>query len=106
MYMRTELKKLEKFGGAPLLQPLFTVFNSTPNTTTLSDVSRVMFGYAVMVAFAFEKGQVTKDIVFPQSEWVNLRDFETIAANHARHVPFGVKDGLPMYQRAGTIVPL
>lgn len=67
-----------------------------------------MFGDSIMVAFALNQNETIKDIVFPAGagDWLNLATFETIKAGHARHVPFGVSDGIPMYQRAGTVVPI
>lgn len=53
IYMRTQLKRIEKYGGT-LLNPLFTMFNSTPGTETLNDVSRLMYGSSIMVVFALE----------------------------------------------------
>ena len=94
IYMRTQLKMVEVFGGA-FLRPVFLEFPSMQNTT---DVTQVMYGSSIMVDFAFEANQTHRDVDFPKEyDWVNLNTMETIAGGDFRRVNVSIKDGLSMY---------
>ncbi|WP_109488230.1 TIM-barrel domain-containing protein [Occallatibacter savannae] len=90
--------------GAPFMRALFMDFPSDPNVADIPD--EYMFGPAFLVAPVVEQGATTRRVYLPAgSDWYNywtnerLRGGQTITAQ----API---DTLPLFVRAGSIIPL
>ena len=90
--------------GAPFTRALFMDFPNDPNVTGIPD--EYMFGPAFLVAPVTEQGANSRKVYLPAgSDWYNywtnerLRGGQTITAS----API---DTLPLFVRAGSIVPL
>ena len=98
------LAKMTYDTGAPFMRPLWMDF---PSDTTVSNIgTEYMFGPAFLVAPVTEQGQVTKRVYLPAgTDWY---DFWT-NAKHAggRWIEVSAPiDRIPVFVRAGSIVPL
>jgi len=90
--------------GAPYMRALFMDFGEDPQTTGITD--EYMYGPAFLVAPVVEQGQTTRRVYLPAGTkwydyWTHKRytGGQTIVANAAI-------DTLPLFVRAGSIVPL
>jgi alpha-D-xyloside xylohydrolase len=90
--------------GAPFMRALFMDFPNDPNVADIPD--EYMFGPAFLVAPVVEQGATTRRVYLPAgSDWYNywtserINGGQTITAN----API---DTLPLFVRAGSIVPL
>ena len=90
--------------GAPYMRALFMDFPNDPNVTNLPD--EYMFGPAFLVAPVTEQGMTQRKVYLPAGcDWYNywtnerVKGGQTITAN----API---DTLPLFVRAGSIVPL
>ena len=90
--------------GAPYMRALFMDFPNDPNVANIPD--EYMFGPAFLVAPVTEQGATSRKVYLPAgSDWYNywtnerLKGGQTIVAN----API---DTLPLFVRAGSIVPL
>ncbi|HXS76416.1 MAG TPA: glycoside hydrolase family 31 protein [Terracidiphilus sp.] len=90
--------------GAPFMRALFMDFPNDPNVADIPD--EYMFGPAFLVAPVVEQGATTRKVYLPAgSDWYNywtnerLKGGQTITAN----API---DTLPLFVRAGSIIPL
>jgi alpha-D-xyloside xylohydrolase len=90
--------------GAPFMRGLFMDFPHDPNVVNLGD--EYMFGPALLVAPVTEQGSTTRSVYLPAgSDWYNywtnerLKGGQTIVAS----API---DTIPLFVRAGSILPL
>lgn len=91
--------------GLPMLRPLVLEFPDDPAVATIDD--SYMLGHALLVAPIFSDAPepVERTLYLPQGEWIDLWTDErrTGGAYIIRHTPI---DTIPVYVRAGTILPL
>jgi alpha-D-xyloside xylohydrolase len=90
--------------GAPFMRPLWMDF---PNDPKVADIgTQYMFGPAFLVAPVTEQGQAEKDVYLPAgSDWYNFWTNEKLAGGRWVRVAAPI-DRIPVFVRAGSIVPL
>ncbi|GLQ90552.1 glycoside hydrolase family 31 protein [Dyella flagellata] len=90
--------------GAPFMRPLWMDFPNDPNVANLG--TQYMFGPAFLVAPVTEQGQTEKDVYLPaDSDWYNFWTNEKLAGGRWVKVSAPI-DQIPVFVRAGAIVPL
>ena len=90
--------------GAPYMRPLFMDFPNDPKVADLRD--EYMFGPAFLVAPVTEQGMTRRKVYLPSgSEWFNYWTKERIRGGQEISVDAPI-DTLPLFVRAGSIVPL
>lgn len=89
--------------GAPILRPLLWAFSSDPRAAGIED--EVLLGDAVLAAPVIEPDVRRRDVYLPAGRWFDWWTGEA----HDGPVDIDVDaplDRLPMFGRAGTVVPL
>src|ERR1700733_2379862 len=90
--------------GAPFMRALFMDFPDDPKVADRSD--EYMFGPAFLVAPVTEQGATSRMVYFPAgTDWYNYWTNECIRGGQTRSVEAPI-DTLPLFVRAGSIVPL
>ena len=90
--------------GAPFMRALFMDFPHDPRVLTIGD--EYMFGPAFLVAPVTEQGVESRQVYLPAgSDWYNFWTNEKIAGGRAVTVASPI-DTIPVFVRAGSIVPL
>jgi alpha-D-xyloside xylohydrolase len=90
--------------GAPYMRPLFMDFPDDPEVTDLRD--EYMFGPAFLVAPVTEQGATSRAVYLPVgSDWYNYWTNQRIRGGQIIQVSAPI-DVLPLFVRAGSIVPL
>jgi alpha-D-xyloside xylohydrolase len=90
--------------GAPFMRALFMDFPDDPRVLGIGD--EYMFGPAFLVAPVTEQGIVSRDVYLPAgSDWYNYWTNEKVAGGRTIRVAAPI-DTIPLFVRAGSIVPL
>jgi alpha-glucosidase/alpha-D-xyloside xylohydrolase len=90
--------------GAPYMRALFMDFPNDPNVADIPD--EYMFGPAFLVAPVTEQGATTRKVYLPAGcDWYNYWTNERIKGGQTITVNAPI-DTLPLFVRAGSIVPL
>lgn len=90
--------------GAPDMRALFMDFPDDPNVADLKD--EYMFGPAFLVAPVTEQGATTRAVYLPAGTvWYNYWTNERVAGGQTVTVKAPI-DTLPLFVRAGSILPL
>lgn len=90
--------------GAPFMRPLWMDFPNDPNVADIG--TEYMFGPAFLVAPVTDQGQTEKDVYLPAgSDWYNFWTNEKLAGGRWVKVAAPI-DQIPVFVRAGSIVPL
>lgn len=90
--------------GAPFMRALFMDFPTDPNVSDLRD--EYMFGPAFLVAPVTVQGATSREVYLPAgSDWYNYWTRERIKGGQTITVNAPI-DTLPLFVRAGSIVPL
>jgi len=90
--------------GAPFMRALFMDFPNDPKVTDIRD--EYMFGPAFLVAPVTEQGATVRDVYLPAgSDWYNFWTSERRRGGQTIKVNAPI-DTLPLFVRAGSIVPL
>jgi alpha-D-xyloside xylohydrolase len=90
--------------GAPFMRPLWMDFPQDPHVANLG--TQYMFGPAFLVAPVTEQGQTDKEVYLPAgSDWYNFWTNEKLAGGRWVKVAAPI-DQIPVFVRAGSIVPL
>jgi alpha-D-xyloside xylohydrolase len=90
--------------GAPYMRALFMDFPSDPNVSDIGD--EYMFGPAFLVAPVTEQGATNRMVYLPAgTDWFNYWSNERIHGGQTIKVDAPI-DVLPLFVRAGSIVPL
>jgi alpha-D-xyloside xylohydrolase len=91
--------------GYPMLRPLLLEFPDDPATATIDD--SYMLGSDLLVApiFSDSPGPVNRTLYLPQGDWYDFWTDELITGGRyiTRNVPLDI---VPLYVRAGAILPL
>ena len=91
-------------GGAPYMRPLFLDFPKDPRVADIGD--QYMFGPAFLVAPVTEQGATSRAVYLPSgADWYNYWTNERIRGGQTIRVRAPI-DTLPLFVRAGSIVPL
>jgi alpha-D-xyloside xylohydrolase len=90
--------------GAPFMRGLFMDFGSDPHTAEIGD--EYMFGPALLVAPVTEQGRTTREVYLPAgADWYNFWTNERFHGGQSITVAAPI-DTLPLFVRAGSILPL
>lgn len=90
--------------GAPYMRALFMDFPDDPKVADLRD--EYMFGPAFLVAPVIDQGQATREVYLPAgADWYNFWTNERLHGGQTVKVEAPI-DTLPLFVRAGSIVPL
>jgi alpha-D-xyloside xylohydrolase len=90
--------------GAPFMRGLFMDFGSDPNVADIGD--EYMFGPALLVAPVTEQGVTSRSVYLPAgTDWYNYWTGEKIKGGQRITVKAPI-DTLPLFVRAGSILPL
>ena len=88
--------------GVPLMRPLFLEFPT--ETSLVSKGEEYMFGSGLLIAPKVWPFVQPYEVVLPKGDWVNYWTGERVAGNQTIKVDPPL-DVLPVYVRAGTIIP-
>jgi alpha-D-xyloside xylohydrolase len=90
--------------GAPYMRALFMDFPNDPNVSNIRD--EYMFGPAFLVAPVTEQGATSRKVYLPAgADWYNYWTNERIKGGQTITVSAPI-DTLPLFVRAGSIIPL
>jgi alpha-D-xyloside xylohydrolase len=90
--------------GAPFMRGLFMDFGNDHRTANIGD--EYMFGPAFLVAPVTEQGATTRSVYLPAgSDWYNFWTNERVRGGQ-RIIVAAPIDTIPLFVRAGSIVPL
>ena len=90
--------------GAPFMRGLFLDFPEDPNVADIGD--EYMFGPALLIAPVTDQGQTTKSVYLPAgTDWYNFWTNEKVHGGQRITVQAPI-DTLPIFVRAGSILPL
>jgi len=90
--------------GAPFMRGLFMDFGNDPKVADLGD--EYMFGPALLVAPVTEQGVTTRDVYLPAgADWYNFWTNERYSGGQSVKVDAPI-DTLPLFVRAGSVIPL
>jgi alpha-D-xyloside xylohydrolase len=90
--------------GAPFMRALFMDFPDDPRVLGIGD--EYMFGPALLVAPVTEQGVESREVYLPAgSDWYNYWTNEKLAGGRTIRVAAPI-DTIPVFVRAGSIVPL
>ncbi len=90
--------------GAPFMRALFMDFPNDPNVAELGD--EYMFGPAFLVAPVTDQGATTRSVYLPAgADWYNYWTNQRLRGGQRITVDAPI-DRLPLFVRAGSIVPL
>jgi alpha-D-xyloside xylohydrolase len=90
--------------GAPFMRGLFMDFGDDPKVTDIGD--EYMFGPAFLVAPVTEQGRTRREVYLPAgTDWYNYWTNERVHGGQTITVSAPI-DVLPLFVRAGSIVPL
>jgi alpha-D-xyloside xylohydrolase len=90
--------------GAPFMRALFMDFPDDPNVSNIAD--EYMFGPAILVAPVAEQGATSRKVYLPAGcDWYNYWTNERIKGGQTI-VASAPIETLPLFVRAGSIVPL
>jgi len=88
--------------GVPLMRPMYMEFPSEPSVATSGE--QYMFGSGLLVAPKVWPFLDPYDVIFPKGDWFNYWTGEKLAGGQTIKVDPPL-DTLPVYVRAGTILP-
>jgi alpha-glucosidase len=100
-YIYTGMEELSRT-GVPLMRPMFMEFPAEPTLATNGE--EYMFGSGLLVAPKVWPFVGPYDVGLPKGDWFNYWTGEKLAGGRAIQVNPPV-DTLPVYVRAGTILP-
>ena len=100
-YVYTSMEETSRT-GIPLMRPMFLEFPSDP--AFASNDGEFMFGGSLLVAPRIWEFVTAYDVALPEGDWYNYWTGEKIPGGKVIHVDPPL-DTLPVYVRAGTILP-
>jgi len=90
--------------GAPFMRGLFMDFGSDPKVANIGD--EYMFGPALLVAPVTEQGSTSREVYLPAgTDWYNYWTNAKVHGGHTITVDAPI-DTIPLFVRAGSILPL
>ena len=90
--------------GAPFMRGLFMDFGSDPKVANIGD--EFMFGPALLIAPVTEQGRTSREVYLPAgTDWYNFWTNERVHGGQRINVSAPI-DTLPIFVRAGSILPL
>lgn len=89
--------------GAPFMRGLFMDFPNDPNVANIGD--EYMLGQAFLVAPVTDQGATSRQVYLPAGDWYDWWTNEKIAGGRTITAAAPI-DRIPLYVRAGSIVPI
>jgi len=90
--------------GAPFMRGLFMDFGNDPKVANIGD--EFMFGPALLIAPVTEQGRTSREVYLPAgTDWYNFWTNERVRGGQRIMVSAPI-DTLPIFVRAGSILPL
>ncbi|MDE5784946.1 MAG: DUF5110 domain-containing protein, partial [Duncaniella sp.] len=91
--------------GEPLVQPIgYYDVAALPASPDVND--QYLWGRDVMIAPVLTQGATSRQVVFPQGEWLDMKNPSTIYKGGTVAVVNAPLEVLPMFVRAGAIIPM
>ncbi|MDE5829821.1 MAG: DUF5110 domain-containing protein [Duncaniella sp.] len=91
--------------GEPLVQPIgYYDKESLPASPDMTD--QYLWGRDVMIAPVLTQGATSREVVFPQGKWVDMRSPAAVYAGGTTATVDAPLEVLPMFARAGAIIPM
>ncbi len=89
--------------GTPLVRPL-NFYSQQPDSRLDNLTDQYLWGANVMVAPVMQQGAVSRDILFPEGEWIDLNNPSEVYSGEVADYPAPLEI-LPMFVRAGAVIP-
>ena len=89
--------------GAPIIRPLAWIAATHAESLACND--QFLLGDALLVAPVLDEGATSRELLLPPGEWFAWENGELHAGDQRLTIPVTL-DTLPLYVRAGTILPL
>jgi alpha-glucosidase len=90
--------------GRPPLRPLLFHYPEDARTYDLSD--QALLGPDLLLAPVLRPGLDARAVYFPEGRWTDLRDGASYLGPASSLVPAPLDQGIPLFARSGSIVPL
>ena len=90
--------------GLPLMRPMVLEFQDDPATHTID--SQYMLGPSLLVAPVLEQGLMSRPTYLPRGTWYNFWTDTPYEGGRWIHLPTQQLEMMPLFVRAGTILPL
>lgn len=88
--------------GTPIARP--ANFGDTDKSVLANEIGTYLWGEDIFVAPVLDNS-TSKSITFPDGDWLDMNNFETIYQGHS-HINYNAPDNtLPHFMRRGSIVP-
>ncbi|TRX13429.1 glycoside hydrolase family 31 protein [Flavobacterium gawalongense] len=89
--------------GMPLMRALLLEYPNDTETYQLN--GQFLFGRELLVAPVVEKGAITKEVYFPEGEWINYNDKKTVYKGGQWITVDAPLDVIPLFVKKGSIIP-
>ncbi len=89
--------------GAPMIRPLAWIAPTHAESLACDD--QFLLGNALLAAPVLDEGATSREVVLPPGEWFAWESGELHAGDQRFTIPVTL-DTLPLFVRAGTILPL
>ena len=89
--------------GAPIIRPL--AWSAPTHAANLSCDDQFLLGNDLLVAPVLEEGADSRSVLLPPGEWFDWETDELLTGDQRLTIPVTL-DTLPLYARAGAILPL
>jgi alpha-D-xyloside xylohydrolase len=90
--------------GLPLMRPMVLEFQEEPATHTID--GQYMLGPSLLVAPVLEQGLMSRQAYLPRGTWYNFWTDTPYEGGRWIHLPTQSLEMMPLFVRAGTILPL
>lgn len=102
-YIYSHAARVTRHGGT-LVRPLVFDYRTDPNVWTIDD--QYMFGDAFLVCPVTNPGQREREVYLPAGVWVDFWTGEARVSRGERTVAPAPLDKMPVFVRAGAVLPL
>nr|WP_314898099.1 TIM-barrel domain-containing protein [uncultured Flavobacterium sp.] len=89
--------------GMPLMRALLLEYPNDTETYQLN--GQFLFGRELLVAPVVVKGAITKEVYFPEGEWINYNDKKTVYKGGQWITVDAPLDVIPLFVKKGSIIP-
>ena len=90
--------------GLPVLRPLFLEFPRDRGSQLVGD--QALLGRDLLIAPVLRPGQTSRLAYLPPGDWYDARSGRRHAGGQTIAVAAGLDDGLPLFARAGSVIPM
>lgn len=89
--------------GMPIMRALVLEYPNDVETYKLN--GQFLFGRELLVAPVVEKGAITKEVYFPEGEWINYNDAKTVYKGGQWLTVDAPLNVIPLFVKKGSIIP-